>query len=175
MPRVGYRFTAGVREVWDEDADLVVENCTRYRVIVKEETYEEEHEVDEARAVEPRALPVPLTAPRRRLKEQHIILAVSLMLVGLAATLAWTTGKTGRDEIRGGARTALSSIAAADDKSGSIRGVPEGPFLLEQAYAGGLREGRRAFPAGDQSRPGLRTGLRRARRLLRFRSRSAPG
>jgi len=118
VPRVGYRFTAGVREVWDEGADLVVENRTKYRVVVKEETYEEEHEINEARADEPRALPASLTTPRHRLKPKHIILAVSLVLVGLAAAaLAWTTGKNERDEIRGGAKPAFSSIAVLPFKT----------------------------------------------------------
>lgn len=117
VPRLGYRFTAGVREVLDEGADLFVENRTKYRVIVKEESYEEEHETDEARTVEPRALPTSLTAPRPRLKPTHIILAVSFVLVGLAVALIWTTGKTRRAERGSGTELAFNSIAVLPFKT----------------------------------------------------------
>src|SRR2546425_7640360 len=38
VPREGYRFAAGVREVWkQEDESLLLEKRTRYHVVVKEE------------------------------------------------------------------------------------------------------------------------------------------
>src|SRR5213594_2750369 len=42
VPRVGYRFARGVREVWEEDEGIVVENRSSVRVTIREETREEE-------------------------------------------------------------------------------------------------------------------------------------
>jgi DNA-binding winged helix-turn-helix (wHTH) protein len=42
VPRCGYRFAPGVREVWDENDGLVSATNTKVRLIVKEETEEEE-------------------------------------------------------------------------------------------------------------------------------------
>src|SRR5687767_4483613 len=78
VPRIGYRFTAGVREVSEEAADLFVENRTKYRVVVKEESYEEDYpeQTAEAQVVEAQALAVPLPALRRQSKPKYIVLAV---------------------------------------------------------------------------------------------------
>src|SRR5687767_11657140 len=83
VPRIGYRFTADVNEVWDEGSDIVVENRTKYRVIVKEEIYEAEQE--RALAVKPDAL-FPIPSPGHRLNPAYLVLAASLILVGLVAT-----------------------------------------------------------------------------------------
>src|SRR5713226_6213855 len=45
VARRGYRFLAPVRQVRDEGPDLIVENRTRMRVVVKEEKEEQEEEI----------------------------------------------------------------------------------------------------------------------------------
>src|SRR5712691_5712227 len=45
VARRGYRFLAPVRQVRDEGPELILENRTRVRVVVKEETEEREEEI----------------------------------------------------------------------------------------------------------------------------------
>lgn len=117
VPRIGYRFTADVREVWDERADLVVENRTKYRVVVKEEIYEAEQDQPVgAPAVKTEAF-FPIPSPQRRLKPKYLVLVASLVLVGLVAALAWTMGKTRRGESGAGVRPEFNSIAVLPFKT----------------------------------------------------------
>lgn len=85
VPRVGYRFAPGVREVWDEANGLVVENRARYHLVIKEEEHEEIE--DEEQTVGARSTPIALPAPRRRTRAKQIALAASILIVLSAAVL----------------------------------------------------------------------------------------
>ena len=112
VPRVGYRFAPGVREVWDEGEAFKIENHTKYRVIVKEEVYEE-------------------TAPQRdRWPRSHIFssrsrgLRISLALlsvstlIGVALLLSVIRGKDGEQETNKTVKTVgFKSVAVLPFKS----------------------------------------------------------
>jgi DNA-binding winged helix-turn-helix (wHTH) protein/TolB-like protein/tetratricopeptide (TPR) repeat protein len=113
VPRVGYRFAPGVREIWDEGEGVVVENHTSYRVVVKEEQREEEQETREpADAQNTQVDRLKSALPRRRVAA-FLVTAAALLL--LAVVFVWT--KSTKDESGGEPKLAFSSIAVLPFKT----------------------------------------------------------
>jgi DNA-binding winged helix-turn-helix (wHTH) protein/TolB-like protein/Tfp pilus assembly protein PilF len=115
VARVGYRFAAGVQEVWDEGEAILVENQARYRIVVNQEE-REEIEGDE-QMVEARPMPVALPEPQRRWELRHVLMA-AVVLLGLAVVLLLLASRGGRNATNVGNKPiAFKSIAVLPFKS----------------------------------------------------------
>ena len=123
VPRIGYRFVARVKEVWDEDADLLVEEHTQYRVLIKEEEHEEEAECGDTVTRRPGLSLFPPASLRQR--AVVFTVAASILLISLAAVFL-IVNKGNKTENGEGARPAVRSIAVLPFKPlGPEGGVEE--------------------------------------------------
>lgn len=141
IPRIGYRFAPGVREVLDDGDEMVVENRTRLRVVVKEEESEEEdaetrrHGDAETRRSED--APLVSVAPRNRVTMSlfgalpRLRVAVSLVAVavaiGLAAVFIALLNRPGQREVSVAKPAAFKSVAVLPFKT--IGGGAEDEYL----------------------------------------------
>ena len=118
VPRIGYRFAAGVREILDDDEEMVVENRTRLQVVVREEESEEEgetrghgdretrrHRDSETRRARDLYLPA---SPRLRVAVSLLAVAV---VIGLTAVLIVLVNRAGKREALTAKPTAFKSVA----------------------------------------------------------------
>lgn len=132
LPRRGYRFVANVKEVRDEEVDLIVAEHTQARVIIEEETHASDKSVmmnvaDESLQRSPtvRALAVTPIAPLARLEKHRRVVALVIVasVVGsgaalLALYLAFKSGKPAKAEramtitrVTNSGRSATASIS----------------------------------------------------------------
>ncbi|HEX8844485.1 MAG TPA: tetratricopeptide repeat protein [Pyrinomonadaceae bacterium] len=113
IPRVGYRFAPGVREILDEDEGVIVENRTKYRIAVKEE--EESEEESETRGhgdAATRQLKGALRLPASLRPRVAVSLLAGAALVGLVVALLLLMGKVEKRETSEGVKPApFKSIA----------------------------------------------------------------
>jgi DNA-binding winged helix-turn-helix (wHTH) protein/tetratricopeptide (TPR) repeat protein len=93
VPRRGYRFTAGVREFWDEEEELVGVSRTRMSLRIQEETEDD--------------APAPASASRPSFGRRRAVFAASVLLAA-AAVMAAASGMRGPGS--GGRVTALPRI-----------------------------------------------------------------
>jgi hypothetical protein len=92
VPGRGYRFAAGVRELQDDGADLIVEHHTRSHIVIHEREAESEEKQFSSEAL--KEIAPAIVASRHKL---GIIAAVlSLILIGATAALIYflTSSKT---------------------------------------------------------------------------------
>jgi DNA-binding winged helix-turn-helix (wHTH) protein/TolB-like protein/Flp pilus assembly protein TadD len=104
IPRRGYRFSAEVREVWDECDDLTIGEKTTVRLTVREETEE---------IAEPVAAP----ARARRSGLNRPILAASILAVILAGLIFWVATGTEPANTAAGQRPFNGAIAVLPFKA----------------------------------------------------------
>ncbi len=83
VPRVGYRFATGVREILDEGESVVIENHTKYRIVIKDGECEETSGRAWTEMLQVRDLYLPAST---RLRVAVSLLAVAA-LAGLSAVL----------------------------------------------------------------------------------------
>ncbi len=88
IPKQGYRFTADVREILDEEEELMLENKTKYQLKIQEEIFEDfqEGEKKDHRIT---------VSPRLRVA----LVGIVLMLI-LAAVSAWMWNQSAKNEAR---------------------------------------------------------------------------
>ncbi len=91
VPRRGYRFAAGVREVWEGDGELVAATHTKISLKVKEETEEIEERAQEM------ARPVAATLPASRLKRRALLTAILLVACLITAAFWMSRPKNSAD------------------------------------------------------------------------------
>ncbi len=85
VPRRGYRFADGVREVWDDNGAVVGATHTRVSLVVREESEEKEELI---RAEN-------LSNARSTHSRNRVFLAAGILLfVGAIATLSWRSNRT---------------------------------------------------------------------------------
>lgn len=94
VPRRGYRFVAGVRELAGEETGLIVEKHTTARLII-----EERAEGFAAGGEKDRRVSTP--SPHRRPRLSRTVIAVGAGALLLAAVAFWVTNRPGPDETGG--------------------------------------------------------------------------
>lgn len=112
VPRVGYRFAPGVRELWDEGEVFTLQDHTSYRIVVKEEEYEETLPQRERVTRQH-----DLFSGSHRLRASLILVSVSVVL-GLAVLLYMIAGRAGKeDSNKSGNSAVFKSVAVLPFKS----------------------------------------------------------
>ena len=93
VPRRGYRFVAGVRELEDESADLVLEKQTTAHIVIEEMKEEREMESAQESASLAAAVASPATLPVgslfERLRQWQKPLAIAAIGIGLTAIITF--------------------------------------------------------------------------------------
>ncbi len=111
VPKRGYRFTANVVEVFDEEPDLILEKRTSAEIITEEEEEITDSTVAEAGrsfANNPRAAVVASRANLiRALRLPSVAISGAVAVASIALILFWTTGR----QSRAGSTSNIKSIA----------------------------------------------------------------
>ncbi len=107
VARRGYRFLAPVRQVRDEGPDLIVENRTRMRVVVKEEKEEREEEI----TVRLDKSPVSSLAQRLHSNAFTRYLFVSLVLIAIVGSVYFVQTRLRQARAVAIAKPVIHSIA----------------------------------------------------------------
>ncbi|MGI8897951.1 MAG: winged helix-turn-helix domain-containing tetratricopeptide repeat protein [Pyrinomonadaceae bacterium] len=115
IPGRGYRFVADVRELQDEDADLIVETYSRSRVVI-----DEEEDTSEPARLNQDLLQKPLLASGGKQSEASwrrlpVFLIVGALLVGLTTALSYSW---------------MSSKSKEAEASSSVRSMAVLPFKV---------------------------------------------
>lgn len=118
IPKVGYRFTASVREIRDENSDLVIERHTIARVVTEEELINDQSELESKQ--DPHAL---LTAGEKQANRKRLwtlgIAAVLLVALSLGFAYAWRSRNSPEQNARATPRSLavlpFKPIGDADD------------------------------------------------------------
>jgi DNA-binding winged helix-turn-helix (wHTH) protein/TolB-like protein/Flp pilus assembly protein TadD len=88
VPRRGYRFVAKVTVADNRDADLIIEEHSRAHIVVDEDdTPQNSIETSAVPLAQPRALPLPSKAQRFSISRPGAMIAVAIVLIGVAAGL----------------------------------------------------------------------------------------
>jgi DNA-binding winged helix-turn-helix (wHTH) protein/TolB-like protein/Flp pilus assembly protein TadD len=88
VPRRGYRFVAKVTVADNRDADLIIEEHSRAHIVVDEDdTPQNSIETSAVPLAQPRALPLPSKAQRFSISRPGVMIAVAIVLIGVAAGL----------------------------------------------------------------------------------------
>jgi DNA-binding winged helix-turn-helix (wHTH) protein/TolB-like protein/Flp pilus assembly protein TadD len=81
VPGKGYRFVANVREIWVENADLIVEEHTRARFVLEQDEKETTADTD--------AIVSTVSARPNRLRERSVLISVGSLLLVVAVAVAY--------------------------------------------------------------------------------------
>jgi DNA-binding winged helix-turn-helix (wHTH) protein/TolB-like protein/Tfp pilus assembly protein PilF len=129
IPRVGYRFVAEVKEVWETPAPLIVEKHTRSQTVIEEE-FVEDASVHVGKVIaHPRnsgAVPLPVVFGQHR--TAAFLTIIILVCVALGGVVYFKPGQRGAAEARNLRARSIRSLAvlppkvlnAADDPSLSL-------------------------------------------------------
>lgn len=119
IPKVGYRFTASVREIREESSDIVIESHTIARVVTEEELINDQNELESKQA--PHAL---LTDGEKQTNRKQWwtfgIAAVFLVVLTLGFAYAWRSRNSIEKNVRATPRSLavlpFKPIGDADDE-----------------------------------------------------------
>ncbi|HVG22274.1 MAG TPA: winged helix-turn-helix domain-containing protein, partial [Blastocatellia bacterium] len=134
IPRRGYYFTANVQEVWEENADFILEKSRRSRIIVEEEQDASDRQGEGADiSIRAEALDhLPVSKPRRsRRNRKRTLIAISSVVVAAIAVVAgWILFYQPKNQNDSALLSSLSIVHIANWKS-----APRGTGLKNGAFS----------------------------------------